>query len=167
MNNESLIESTAFTEWYHYALLLLWLILLFVGLKYFQTIESLFKPKDDFVKGKKYAVNFLLFSFVLGILSFAIMVFKPAEMKGQLELVWNISKYLMYGIFLSLMVWNAYICMRNYQQKSITSRTLVISLLMILYFYSGMLGGLIFIAFAGLIIIIYTFIKFKKILKIG
>lgn len=166
MNEEILAENTAFTEWYHYALLLFWLILLFVGLKYFQHIESYFKPKEGFVKGKKYAVNLLSSSFVIGILLFAIMIFKPAEMEGGLNLIWNISEYLMYATFLLLLILNAFICINNYQKNSSITRVIVISLLMILYFYSGMLGGLMVIAFLALFIIIYTFIKFKKILTI-
>lgn len=166
MNNETLIENNAFTEWYHYVLLLIWLILLLVGIKYFKHIESYFKPKDDFDKGKKSAVTLLSSSFVLGMLLFATMIFKPAELGDKSELLWNLSKYLMYAVFLLLLIWNAFICFNNYQKSSRLARILVISFLMILYFYSGLLGGLMIITFLALFVVIYTFIKFKKILQL-
>jgi len=166
MDNESLIENSAFTEWYHYAILLIWLILLMVVLKYYHLIESLFKAKEGHDKGQKYGVSLLFSSFIIGILLFMTMIFKPAQLEEGSILYWNIAKYFFYGLFFLLIGLNTMYTIQSYESKSILLRLIILTILMVLYFYSGMLGGLFIIALAALFIIIYTFIKFKKILSI-
>jgi len=161
-----MIENTAFTEWYHYVFLLIWLLLLMLGLKYYPHVESFFKAKEGQVMGSKYGSYLLVSSFLLGIILFMLMVFKPKPLEGHPPLSWDMIKYSFYGIFILLMGLNIWFTIRNYKAKSKLIRSIVLSLLMLVYFYSGMLGGLMVIGITALFIIIYTFIKFKKILTI-
>lgn len=166
MNNILTIDFLTFTEWYHYVLLFLWLIMLFTGIKYFYLLESHFKPKDDFDKGEKYGKNLLISSFVIGLLLVLIFTFKPAQISELSELNWGYVKYSLYGLFIILLVLNAFISIRNYELKSGIIRLLLMSVLMLLYFYTGMLGGLLVIATFALFILIYVVFKFKNILSI-
>jgi len=149
-----------FTEWYHYALLLLWFGVLFLGLKYFYIIEQAFKLKDDFSDGNKYAVGLLLTSFILGFMAFLIGIFAPEA--GQSKT----SDVIFYGFVMLLFLLNAFICFKYYLRRSAIIRLLLISLLMIVYFYSGMLGGLFLIAVFALVAIVFALIKLKNILTI-
>lgn len=154
-----------FTEWYHYVLLFLWLIILLTGIKYFNLLESAFKANEDFTMGEKYGKNMLLAAFVIGLLMVLIWTFKPAQTVDQTD-NWNYAKYIFYGLFIALLALNAFISLRNYKSKSKVLRIVIMSILMVLYFYSGMLGGLMIFAFVCLFVIIYAFIKLKKILTI-
>jgi len=167
MDHESLLENSAFTEWYHYLLLFIWLILLMVGFKFYHLIESMFQAKEGHHKGQRYGVSLLISSFIIGILLFMVMVFKPAQVEEGSVTYWTIAKYFFYGLFFLLVGLNTIYTIRSYESRSILLRLTVLTILMLIYFYSGMLGGLMVIAFAALIIVIYTFIKFKNILKIG
>jgi len=153
----------SFTEWHHYAILLLWLLLLFYGLSKFYLIETLFKPirvfELDVVHGKK----LLMTSFGLGILLFVAITFTPARYEVNKDYI----KYGFYFLFLLLVVYNATVSIRYYKPESRALRSLLMTFLMVLFFYSGLLGGLMVIAFVSLFIIIYAFIKLKKILTIG
>jgi len=39
------------TEWYHYLLLFVWIVILFIGIIAYDKVESIFKPKEEFKKG--------------------------------------------------------------------------------------------------------------------
>jgi len=160
------MDNTIFTEWYHYAILFLWLILLFTGVKYFHLLESNFKPKDSFDNGEKYGKNLLISSFVIGLLLVLIFTFKPAQINEQSELNWDYAKYGSYALFIILLAINAIISIKNYEFKSGIIRLILMTILMFLYFYTGMLGGMLVIATFALFILIYAVIKFKKILTI-
>lgn len=147
-----------FTEWYHYVLLLLWLVILFVGLKYFHEIENAFRLKNNFENGNNSAVGLLIASFVLGFAGFMILTFAPEVGKSQTTI------FIFYGFIAILFLLNVFFCFRYYLLQSAIIRLLLISLLMLVYFYSGLLGGLFLIAVFALFVIVFTFIKFKKIL---
>lgn len=166
MNNMLFTDLLTFTEWYHYALLFLWLIVLFTGVKYFYLLESNFKTKDGFTKGENYGKSLLTASFVIGLLMVIIFTFKPAQTSAQNELNWDYAKYGLYGLFILLLALNAFVSIRNYESKSGVIRLVLMSILMLLYFYTGMLGGLLVIATAALFILIFALIKFKNILTI-
>lgn len=155
-----------FTEWYHYAILFLWLVLLLTGVKYFHLLESNFKPRNDFKLGEKYGKNLLISSFVIGLLMVLIFTFKPAQMSSQSELNWDYIKYGLYGLFIIILVINAIVSIKNYETKSGVIRLVLMTILMLLYFYTGMFGGLLLIATFVLFILIYAIIKFKNILTI-
>ena len=157
----------SFSEWYHYVILLLWLIILFFGVKNFQLIESLFKPKETYLKGHVIGKKFLTISFLLGVMMVLIWMFKPAELTEQSQTIWQYLKYSLYFIFILILVVNLYISYTNYQIMSNFIRMLLMSLLMIVYFYSGMFGGLFIVALTALVILVYALVKFKNILKIG
>jgi len=156
----------SFTEWYHYALLLLWLVILLAGLKYFHLLESLFKPKDELYKGNKYGANFLFVSFSLGLAMFLVMVLRPGQPDPQNLWFWNYAKYGFYALFVIILVLNAIVTIKNYKPESQVLRIALMAVLMIIYFYSGMLGGLMVISVFALVVIIYALIKLKKILTI-
>ncbi len=155
-----LTDSISFSEWYHYALLLLWLVILMAGLRYFPKIESLFKKKDTFSDANKSGVGLITSSFILGFVVFLIWTFAPDFGQSTVGYVF------MYGLITLLLSINAYLSLKYYVMPDAIYRLLVILVLMIVYFYSGMLGGLLMIAIFALVIIIYAFIKFKKILTI-
>jgi len=163
MNNAIVLEILSFTEWYHYAILFLWLLLLFYGLSKFYLIETLFKSKKDFEQDEVHGKKLLISSFLLGILMFLTLTFIPARFEINREYV----KYGFYFIFLLLLVYNATVSIRFYQPKSRALRSILMTFLMVVYFYSGMLGGLMVIAFFALFIILYAFGKFRKTLTIG
>ena len=149
-----------FTEWYHYALLLVWLLILLVGVKYYYKIENAFKLKSNFENGNKYAVGLLITSFILGFLAFLIWAF-ATEMGQSLT-----ADIIFYGFVILLFLLNAFICFRNYITQSAIIRFLLISVLMIVYFYSGMLGGLFLIAVFALVVIVFALVKLKNVLTI-
>ncbi len=156
----------SFTEWYHYAILFLWLVLLLTGVKYFSLLESNFKPKDNFDNGEKYGKNLLILSFVIGLLLVLVFTFKPAQISEQSELSWDYAKYILYGLFILMVALNAFVSIKNYETKSGVIRLIIMTILMLLYFYTGMLGGLLVIATFVLFILIFAIIKFKNILTI-
>jgi hypothetical protein len=154
------LDSTGFTEWYHYALLLLWLIMLMAGLKYFPKIESSFKVKNAFSDGNKYGVGLLTASFILGFVVFLIWTFTPDF--GQS----TVGYVIMYGLITLLLSINAYVSFKFFVMPDAIYRLLVILILMIVYFYSGMLGGLLLIAIFASVVIIYALFRLKKTLTI-
>ncbi len=156
----------SFTEWYHYAMLFLWLVLLLTGVKYFQLLESNFKPKDNFNMGEKYGKSMLISSFIIGLLLVLVFTFKPAQISEQSELNWDYAKYILYGLFILMVALNAFVSIKNYETKSGVIRLIIMTILMLLYFYTGMLGGLLVIATFVLFILIFAIIKFKNILTI-
>ena len=166
MNEQQQITDSLFSEWYHYAILALWLIILVFGIKYYALLENRFKVKRDFTSGTAYGKNLLIISFLIGLLMVIIFTFKPASMETPSENYWQFSKYFFYGIFILLLLYNAYISVQHYQQKSGILRLISLSLLMMVYFYSGMLGGMIIFAISVMIILIFALIKLKKILTI-
>ncbi len=155
-----LIDYLTFTEWYHYALLLLWLIILLVGLKYFDKIEEAFKLKSNFENGNNSAVGLLIASFVLGFAAFMIGAFAPETGQSQT------ANIIFFGSAVLLLLLNAFICFKYYLRQSAIIRLTLISILMLVYFYSGMLGGLLLIAVFALVAIVFAFVKFKNILTI-
>ncbi|MFK5856982.1 MAG: hypothetical protein QM503_12695 [Bacteroidota bacterium] len=161
-----LLDYLTFTEWYHYAILFLWMILLLTGVKYFYLFESNFKLKNSNHKGENYGKSLLISSFVTGLLLVIIFIFKPAQLSEQSELNWDYLKYAIFGLFIILIVFNALITLKNYELKSGIIRLVLMSIMMILYFYTGMLGGLLVIATFVLLFLIYMILKFKKILTI-
>lgn len=159
-------EYFSFTEWYHYAILFLWLILLFFGMKNSNKIESLFKPKEEFSKNVIEVKYLLITSFTLGVLMVLIWMFKPQEISPKIQMYWNYARIGFYFVFILFMFINALISIRNYDLRNAIFRILLVSFLMIIYFFSGMFGGLMLIAFSALILLIYFFNKFKNILKL-
>ncbi len=155
-----------FSEWYHYLLLFLWSVMLLTGIKYFSLFESNFKIKNNFSNGEKNGKVMLITSFVIGLLLVLIFTFKPAQASLQSELSWDYSKYGLYGLFIIMLVVNAIISIRNYEIRSGVIRLLLMTIFMFLYFYTGMLGGLLVIATFALFMLIYAIIKFKHILTI-
>ncbi len=158
----TLISYLAFTEGYHFALLFLWLVMLSIGIKYFYFLESHFKPKNGFVAGVSYGKKILLLSFAIGLFMFLFGMFKPY----QEDINYDYVEYIFYGIFIVILVLNAFISIRNYFSVSGIVRVVTMSALMLLYFYSGMLGGLMVVAIFVLFIIIYALIRLKKTLTI-
>ncbi len=154
------LDSMGFTEWYHYALLLLWLIMLMAGLKYFPKIESSFEVKNAFSDGNKYGVGLLTASFVLGFVVFLIWTFSPDFGQSTAGYVF------MYGLITLLLSINAYVSFKFFVMPDAIYRLLLILILMIVYFYSGMLGGLLLIAIFALVVIIYALFRLKKTLTI-
>lgn len=156
----------SFSEWYHYVLLFVWLIFLLLGLKYYTYIENLFKPKTEFDNGKKYGVNLLLASFIIGFIIFLLMTFSPAKIDNEANGMSEYLRFGFFGLFVILILFNGIITIRNYQPKSIVTRIIVTSFLMFIYLFSGVLGGLLMSAIITLIVIIYALIKLKKILTL-
>lgn len=163
MDYETYFENSAFTEWYHYVLLFAWLVLLFVGLKYVKRIESFFKPQEGFNKGEKYTAYLLSGSFILGLILFLSMTFQSEQQASSSKLYFT---WAIYGIFFLYLMLNAVLTFRKYKPQSLLFRLILISFIMVIYFYSGVLGGLMVVAVLALIIVIYTFIKFKNILSL-
>jgi len=163
MNNAIFLEVLSFTECYHYALLFLWLLLLFYGLSKFYLIETLFKPIKEFQQDEAHGKKLLMTSFGLGIFLFLAMTFIPMQSEPNREYI----KYGFYFILFLLIVYNSIVSIRYYKPESRAFRSLLMTTLMILYFYSGMLGGLLLIALVSLFILIYAIVKFKNILKIN
>jgi len=163
MINTDFLEILSFTEWYHYAILFLWLVLLFYGLSKFYLVETLFKSRKDFEQDEVHGKKLLISSFLLGILMFLTITFIPTRFEINREYI----KYAFYFIFLLLLVYNASVSIRFYKPESRAFRSLLMTFLMVLYFYSGMLGGLMVISFIALFIIIYAFVKLRKTLTIG
>ncbi len=155
-----LTDSISFSEWYHYALLLLWLVILMTGLKYFPKIEPLFKVKNTFSDANKYGVGLLAASFILGFVVFLIWTFAPDFGQSTVGYVF------MYGLIILLLSINAYLSFKFFVMPDAIYRLLVILVLMIVYFYSGMLGGLLMIAVFALVVIIYVLLRLKKTLTI-
>jgi len=154
-------DSLSFSDWTFYLLLFLWMVVLFVGLKYFHKIENLFRLKDDFQNGNKTAVGLLLVSFVFGFIIYLIWVLAPEF--GQSKT----AEFIIYPIILLVFLWHVFICFKHYKTGSAIFRLLLIAILMIVYFYSGWLGGLLMIAVFSLAIVVFAIVKLKKILTIG
>ena len=162
MNNIVLLEVFSFNEWYHYAFLFLWMILLFYGLSKFYLIETLFKPKKEFEQDEVHGKKLLISSFLLGIFLFMAMTFIPARFEVNREYI----QYGFYFIFLLLLIYNATVSIRFYKPESRALRSLSMTFLMVVYFYSGLLGGLMLIAVFALAVALLALLKLKKRLTI-
>lgn len=159
-------EFLTFSSWYHYVLLLLWLILLILGIKYFGLLEEKFKPREGFTNGKKYGASLLTGSFILGLLLFLIQVFTPEQQVEGRFSTDNIISYAVYALFVALLLINIFQGITYYEGKSRIARICMLCFLMCIYFYSGALGGLIVAGVLALIVLIYFLVKFKNILSI-
>ncbi len=162
----NLNDYVSFNEWWHYLILMLWIILLLFLLRYFKDLESFFKTKDEKTSMSKQGRNFLIISFVLGIAMVLVWMLKPAHLTEQNSRLWWWIQIGFYAAFLILIAINAMWSIKNYTSKSSISRIILMSLLMVIYFYTGMFGGLFVMALFALAVIIYFIIKFKKILSI-
>ena len=146
--------------WFFYLLLLLWIVVLFIGLKNFDKVESAFKLKDDFKNGNKTATGLLLASFIFGFVIYLIWVLAPDF--GQSKTL----KFIVYSAIALVFLWHTFICFKHYKTQSAILRWLFILVLMVVYFYSGWLGGLLMIAVFALAVIIFALVKLKNVLKI-
>ena len=153
-------NESAFSEWYHYLFLALWLVILMIGLKYYPTIDKKFRLKNGSADKSTLATGFLLSSFILGFIIFFIQAFF-ADAKPTM-----VVTYIAYGTIVMLLLTNAYISIKNYVTPGSIIRLILLSIIIIIYFYSGLLGGLLMIAIFSLVVIVYVFIKFKNILTI-
>ena len=153
-------DNTAFSEWYHYLLLTAWIVVLMVGIKYYPNIEKNFTLKINFTKGSKLAIGFLLSSFILGFFAFFIEIFDYEAKQA------SAINYIIYVMVAVLLLLNAFLSFKYYVTKSAIIRVLLLSVLMVIYFFSGLLGGLLIISIFALVVVIYAFVKFKNILTI-
>jgi hypothetical protein len=154
------------TEWYHYAMLFVLFIFLLAGIKYYNKIEGFFSANPNTNKGVKLGKSMLISAFCLGLGMVIIWMFKPAELTINSEKNWIYAENLCYVLLFLLLLVNAYFSFTNYKLRSGIMRTIVISLLMVLYFYTGMLGGLVIMFVFAAIIVIYSLLKLKKTLTI-
>jgi len=155
-----------FSEWYHYLLLFLWLIMLGIGVKYFHLLESHFVPKSNFTKGVNYGRNVIAASFAIGLTMFVIWMFKPAHVDPQSSINWLYVEYGFYILFIFVLFINAVVSLKKYKSASGITRLIILTILMLLYFYSGMLGGLLVIATLALFVVVFALIKLKNTLTI-
>ena len=155
-----------FTEWYHYLLLFLWLVMLGIGIKYFHLLESRFVVKSGFAKGVNYGKVVLSASFIIGLTMFLIWMFKPAQADPNSSISWLYVEYGFYILFLFVLIINAVVSLKMYKSSSGIARLIIMTILMFLYFYSGILGGLLVIATLVMFIIVFALIKLKKTLTI-
>ncbi len=149
-------EIINFSEWYHYIFIVLWMVVLFLGLKYFYKIEKLFKLKDDFRSGNKVVVGLLITSFIFGFFIYLIWVLAPEF--GQSKTATIVVNSLIVFTFMM----NAFVCFKNYKIISAFLRFLLISVLMLVYFYSAWLSGLLLIGVFSLVVIFYTLRWLKR-----
>ncbi|RLD42912.1 MAG: hypothetical protein DRI89_06035 [Bacteroidetes bacterium] len=154
-------EYLNFSDWTFYLLLFLWIVVLWFGLKYFYKIEKLFKLKDDFQNGSKTAVGLLQGSFIFGFIIYLIWVLAPDF--GQSKTL----EFIIYSGILLVFLWHVFISFKHYKMPGAILRMMLISVLMIVYFYSGWVGGLLMIAVFAVAIIVFALFKLKKILTIG
>ena len=93
-------------------------------------------------------------------------VIQPADLDETAANTWDNVLYILAGIFLLLVGYNIFISFTNYIGKSRIIRSIIQTIILIIYFYSGMLSALMLLFTLAIIIIIYFFIKFKHILTI-
>ena len=153
-------NDSAFSEWYHYLFLAAWLVILMIGLKYYPEIDKKFRLKNSSANKSTLATSFLLSSFILGFIVFFMQAFFSEAQPA------TVITYFAYGIFIMLLMTNAYFCLSYYTAPGSIIRLILLSILIIIYFYSGLLGGLLMITVFSLVVIIYALIKFKHILTI-
>ncbi len=153
-------NNSAFSEWYHYLFLAVWLVILMIGLKYYPEIDKKFHLKNGSSGKSTLAIGFLLSSFILGFVMFLLQTFFT-DNKSVTAVT-----YVTYGMVVFLLFTNAYVCFKYYVAPGLIIRMILLSILIILYFYSGLLGGLLLIAIFSFVVIVYLFIKFKNILTI-
>ena len=153
------------TEWYHYLILLLWLIVLAIGVINYPKFEKYFSIKKGY-NNQKLGKTLLIISFLLGLFMVLGKVIQPAELKEATSSTWNNILYIFPGIFLLLVCYNIYISFTDYIGKSRIIRSIIQTLILVIYFYSGMLSALMLLFTFAIIVIIYFFIKFKHILSI-
>ncbi len=160
------MDYLTFSEWYHYALLFLWLLMLVISIKYFYLFESHFTTNSGFSKGESYGKKLLSISFIIGLLMFLVWMFKSGQLDAKSSINWDYVEYGFYGLFLFMLMINAVISIKNYASTSGITRLIIMTIFMLVYFYSGMLGGLMVLATFALFIIIFALIKLKKTLTI-
>jgi|GEM_PF-1499946 len=166
MGNSFLTNYFSLTEWWHYVILLLWIFLLLIGIKYYPNIETLFKKKDESYDGKRSGQSMLIASFSTGLAMVILWMFKPANISAAAELNWSYVEIAFYGLIVLLLLVNAIVSVLNYTAKSGLIRLIVLSIFMLVYFYTGMFGGLLILSVFVLVVVIYFLVKFKNILKI-
>ena len=110
----------------------------------------------------KYGESVLSLSFFIGLAMFLVWMFKPA----QSSINWDYVEYGFYGLFIFVLIINAVISIKNFTKPSGIFRVILMTIFMFVYFYSGMLGGLMVLATFALFIIIFALIKLKKTLTI-
>jgi len=108
----------------------------------------------------------LLISFILGFIMVTAWLFKPAKLSPESESYWQLAKYGFYVVFVLLLILNGYISLSKYMGNSGVLRIAILTPVMILYFYTGMFGGLLVLSIVLLIVVVYVFKNFKKILTI-
>ena len=153
-------DNTAFSEWYHYLLLALWLIILLAGLKFYPKLDQRFQLKKGFKSKGKAAAGLLTFSFVLG---FVLLMFRVFAHNARIG---NSSEIFAYGLIILLLLGNAYYCFQNYVMPGSVFRLILLSILIPVYFFTGLMSGLFVMAIISVIVIIYFLIRFKNILTI-
>lgn len=139
-----------FSDWYFYIFIVLWMVVLFLGLRYFYKIEKLFKLKDDFKSGSKVAVSLMITSFIFGFLIYLIWVLVPGF--GQSITL----EFIFYTVILLLLLWHVFVCFTHYETLSAIIRMFLIPVLMVVYFYSAWFSGLLLIGIFSLVVIYYT-----------
>ena len=153
------------TEWYHYVILLFWLIILAIGVSNYPAIEKYFIIKKGF-NNQQLGKTLLIISFLLGLFMVLGKVIQPADLDETAANTWDNVLYILAGIFLLLVGYNIFISFTNYIGKSRIIRSIIQTIILIIYFYSGMLSADMLLFTLAIIIIIYFFIKFKHILTI-
>ena len=153
-------DNAMFSEWYHYLFLAAGLIILLSGLKYFPKIDKKFRLKSGVANQSKRATGFMLTAFIIGFVMFFMQTFFTGVIPAHFVI------YTGYGVFAAILLMNAYTCFKNYTSPGSVIRMIILSILIVIYFYSGLLGGLLIVAVLLLAILIYAFLKFKKILTI-
>jgi len=121
---------------------------------------------NEFRKGKNWGSWMLLISFILGFIMVTAWLFKPAKLSPESESYWQLAKYGFYVVFVLLLILNGYISLSKYMGNSGVLRIAILTPVMILYFYTGMFGGLLVLSIVLLIVVVYVFKNFKKILTI-
>ncbi len=154
------------TQWYHYVLLAVLLAILFVIIKYYYSVEKVFKPKTGIQNGVKSGKSMLISSFVLGLIMVLIWMFKPSNLSSETEKYWIYVENICYGLFIMLILINIYFSFTNYKLRSSILRIIIVSGLMFIYFYSGMYGGLLILIALATLIIIYSIFRLKKTLTL-
>lgn len=155
-----------FSLWWHYALLLLWILILFAGIKFYNKIESLFEKKDKGYDGNRSGKSMLILSFVTGLIMVVVWMFKPAELDQASTLQWNYIELAFYGLIVILILLNLIISLMSYKLNSGILRIIILTTLMLIYFYTGMFGGLLILSVFAIVVVLYFLLKFVNILKI-
>ncbi|NOY50913.1 MAG: hypothetical protein GXO88_10180 [Chlorobi bacterium] len=165
MNSFIILEFLAFTEWYHYAILFLWLIILFFGFRYMSDFEKCFTVEANVPKNTVISKNLVAASFLIGLLMVISAWLIPAQSVNYQYYI-NIIKYGSFGIIIILIIYNFIVSLKSHKKNSGIAHGILLSLIMLIYFFSGMFSGLLIAATFALALIIYALIKLYKTLKI-